>query len=235
MIELNPIYQRIRRTTGKLWLGAIYVLAGVTALYCATNVLALVTLLMDRGMSEPIRWLLFTNWILLLLLPAVPAGIAAALTAEHAASDEYELLRLTKIMPYEIVEGYYEAVRQRIAPVMRLVLFTLGLFGLLPLLSGRDLLMVLHPAFMIIYILMVTRVAMAFGVWAGLRYRNLATALAVTTAGVLGLPLGLTFCSGLTAGSLGLAFGLPACLSCISVVAAIGLQPYLLKEAERRV
>jgi hypothetical protein len=241
----NPIYQRIQRSGRTLWRVATAVLLSIAAIYIVASLIWFVPeTSMIRQMQDVLNWLTFLDWMLLLLLPAIPALSAAALTAGHAGSDQYALIRLTQLTSDEIVHGYYEGVRQRSRLILAGVLVVSTASVLVSNIVAAGLHLAVFNPFpflylpvMLLYLDMMSHVGTALGVWAGLRFRDTAKALALTTAGVMGIPLVLVFLFMPFGEPVVMLLAVPPCL-CLAVLlpmflSSVDLHDRLLKHAEK--
>jgi hypothetical protein len=243
----NPIYQCVQRSNDSLWRWTTWSLAGIAALFVTIILLWIGVELYLLPGFDLLDWMISLSWMPLVLIPAIPAISAAAFTASHARSDEYTLIRLSNLFPDEIAAGYYKGVRARFEVAMTvlarialtstagaLVFMVVQVIGQSSIITPMPL---LRLPFMLVYIAIMSRQGTALGVLAGLRSRRTATALAVTTLGVLGIPFVLMLVGIVLSGGFLLYLGMPLCLCVASGMTVMssseGLHERLLHLAER--
>jgi hypothetical protein len=244
----NPIYQCVQRSNDSLWRWTTWSLAAIAALFATIILLWIGAELYLLPGFDLLDWMISLSWMPLVLIPAIPSISAAAFTASHACSDEYTLIRLSNLFPDEIAAGYYKGVRARFEmPMMVLARLAIAaaagalVFMIIQAIGQSSSIITPMPLlrlpFMLGYIAIMSRQGTALGVLAGLRSRSTATALAVTTAGVLGIPVVLMVVGVVVSGGFLLYLGMPLCLCAASGMTVLfsteGLHERLLHQAER--
>jgi hypothetical protein len=194
-VQPSLIYLRILATSdARIWKSVRYVVAGIVVAQLLITVTYLLVAVLPPMAVFPLLALFWVHFLAPFLIPVVPAMYAAAVVGSQAHSDELDLLRLADRAPRDVVESYYLGIKEQLNTRLRVLwLASAVLFGVrfmivvsnspnLKLMDALFVPLLIVLGIMTVNIEMLNLMAVAAGIWAGLRFRETSTAIAVSVA-----------------------------------------------------
>jgi hypothetical protein len=214
----NPIYQRIQRSSGRLWRFTSRLLSSIAGLYILLNLSWFMSISLDIVPEEAYPSGVL-SWVLLLLIPVPLTIYTVMLTSRDAASAD-ALFSSPTLTAREVVLGYYEGARKRFTSLVTLLLNLSVASAVLPMLimaaahiAPIKVFPAIYLPYMIFYINQMNRIGPAIAIWAGLRFRDPDIALMMSSLVILGITLPLIgFYLWLNLNPLLIAINWPPCL-----------------------
>lgn len=145
--DTNPLYERLTRhlrwpsVRASFWIAFV---GGLVMLVLMSRVFFQQGLPQASGLaSVPGTILMAASMAVMLLAPLIVAPVSGVMVGRDAATEDYQMMRLTLIQPPDVVRGYFWAVLARLRVLLILVV------GLM-------------PAFVVTLLIMFMRVEMVF-------------------------------------------------------------------------